>query len=221
LASKYFIAQLRRQAIQFLSQTWSYTLKGHDSMVETALIAPSVNGLSYPFVHPLLVLNLARETDVNCIVPSVLYFLSLYPLCDIMKGDHPKLVVNHPSRPSTSLASSDLLLYTLMFQHRLQLISNFIRQFCGTRSAEPPCRDLSTCGKGFSRLISQMHRSWSLRTGPLHFISQATQQIQNDPTICAICRADFCAEASKVRQQIWDELPKIVDLPSWDDMELV
>jgi hypothetical protein len=37
LASKYFVTKLRAQAILHLTQTWSYTLKGHDDMVEAAL----------------------------------------------------------------------------------------------------------------------------------------------------------------------------------------
>ncbi|KAF9534493.1 hypothetical protein CPB83DRAFT_844313 [Crepidotus variabilis] len=217
LSTKYFISNLRRKAAQFLEQTWSSSLKGHDAMVEAALTSPSINGFTYPFVHPLHVLNLARETDVQIVVPSALYFLSLYPLSDILKADHPKLLYEHPSKPASTLSSSDLLLYSLMYQHRLQIMSTFIRNFCTIRVAEPPCSS-STCGKSFSRLVSQLHRSWSLRTGPLHFIAQAIQQVSGDQTICSECRTEFAAEATKLRKQVWDELPSVVLLPSWDQV---
>lgn len=221
LATKYFIEQLRRQVIQFLAQTWPSSLRAHDNMVETALNTLSVNNLTYPFAHPLHVLNLVREVDAKILIPSTFYFLSLYPLSDILKADHPKLLVEHPSRPPSTLLSSDLLLYSLMYQHRLQLLDNFMRQFCAERAFKPTCGAISTCGKGFSRLVSQLHRSWTLRTGPLHYIFQAMQKVAADETICGLCRASFHQECSLLRQQIWDELPSVVNLPPWEEMHKI
>ncbi|KDR82663.1 hypothetical protein GALMADRAFT_839107 [Galerina marginata CBS 339.88] len=219
LATKYFIGQIRRQAIEYLSQTWPTTLKGHDEMVHAALNSPSVNNLTYPYVHPLHVLNLAREVNANVVIPSALYFLSLYPLSGILQGDHAKLLLEHPSKPSSSLTPSDIVLYTLMFQHRLQVMEDFIRQFCSQRSPKPVCGHAVTCGKGFSRLISQLHRSWTLRTGPLYYILQAMQSTAEDFTICSVCRSDFKREASSLRQKVWDDLPTIAQLPPWDKIE--
>lgn len=218
LASKYFVSQLRRQAIHFLGGAWPSTLAGHDSMIEEALSARAVDNLSYPFAHPLHVLNLAREVDAPVIIPSVVYFLSMYALSDILKADHPKLLIEHPSRPSSSLMSSDLLLYSLMYQHRLQLMDKFMRQFCPERAFKPPCGQLATCGKGFSRLISQLHRSWTLKTGPLHFIGQAMDKVTADPIICPSCRTTFHHDCSLLRQQIWKELPNIVNLLPWEEL---
>ena len=116
VSAKYFIAHLRRQAIRHLLETWPHTLRGHDQFIERAVKAPLVGDLTYPYVHPLHVLNLARETHVDAVVPSALYFLSLYSLDDILRGDHPKLLVEHPSRPSGQLSPRDLKDYTLMFQ---------------------------------------------------------------------------------------------------------
>ena len=81
-------------------------------MIETALTIRPVDNLTYPFAHPLHVLNLAREVDAPILIPSAIYFRSIYPLVDFIKGDHPKLLVEHPSRPSAELLSSDLLSYT-------------------------------------------------------------------------------------------------------------
>ncbi|GLB38307.1 putative BTB/POZ domain containing protein [Lyophyllum shimeji] len=109
LSTKYFIGHLRTQAIRFLTETWPYSLKGHDAMVTKALATPSSNGLTFPYVHPLHVLNLAHEVNVRIVIPPALYFLSLYPLADILRGDHPKLKVQHPSSPSSSLDPTDTL----------------------------------------------------------------------------------------------------------------
>ncbi|KAF8908990.1 hypothetical protein CPB84DRAFT_1843328 [Gymnopilus junonius] len=219
LATKYFVSQIRRQAIQILIKTWPTTLKGHDEMVEAALVSPPVDNLTYPYIHPLHALNLAREVNIHAIVPSALYFLSLYPLAGILQVDHPKLTLEHPSKPSSYLASSDILVYTLMFQHRLQVMEVFIREFCAQRSIHPVCGGEGTCAKGFSRLVSQLHRSWNLRTGPLYLILQSMQRVSNDLTMCGTCRDDFQHEASLLRQKTWDELPSIVQLPPWNEID--
>ncbi|KAJ3566114.1 hypothetical protein NP233_g7202 [Leucocoprinus birnbaumii] len=217
LATKYFITNLRLQAIRFLAQTWAYTLEGHDQMVETALQTPAVGDLSYPYVHPLHILNLAREAEIQIIVPSALYFLSLYPLVDILKADHPKLQPVHPSKPSSVLSSSDLQLYTVMYQHRLQLILDFVREFC-ERQTSTPCASQKTCSGRFRRLQQQFSRSWSIRTGPLHYMVQAAREVSHDQVICAACRSRFQGDVAELRKQTWEDLPSIISLPSWSDM---
>ncbi|KAF5360451.1 hypothetical protein D9756_004813 [Leucocoprinus leucothites] len=217
LASKYFITNLRTQAIRFLVQTWSFTLEGHDQMVETALRSPAVGDLSYPYVHPLHVLNLARETDIQVIIPSTLYFLSLYPLVDLLKADHPKLQPDHPSKPSSILSPSDAQLYTVMYQYRLHLILHFVRQFCD-RQTSAPCESETNCSGRFRRLQQQLSRSWSLRTGPLHYMIQAAQEVSRDHSICTSCRSRFQDDVAELRKQTWEELPEVLSLPSWSEM---
>jgi len=218
LATKYFIEHLRQGAIQYLRQIWPSTLKGHDDMVELALSSPTVDNLSFPYVHPLHVLNLARESNVNIIVPSALYFLSLYSLSGILHADHPKLLLEHPSKPSSTLSSSDVVLYSLMYQHRLQTMEKFIREFCETRASQPTCGSSSTdCKRGFTKLVSQLHRSCYLRTGPLHFILQAIRKING--VVCERCCLEFTQGAERLRQEIWDDLPTIAQLPPWSRLE--
>ncbi|KAF7346545.1 BTB domain-containing protein [Mycena sanguinolenta] len=221
LATKYFIAKLRTQAIEHLTQTWSHTLKGHDDMVEAALRAPLVGGLSYPRVHPLHVVSLAREVNVRIILPSAIYFLSLYPLEDLLRGDHPKLIVEHPSRPSSVLSPADLRDYTLMFQHRLDTILHFVRAFCGKRTALQACPSPSACSHGFAKLSSRLSRSWITRTGPLHYMSQAVFDLAEDSrgSVCGLCRRAFAQDVATLREKVWSELPSILGLPSWTELE--
>ncbi|KAI1793386.1 hypothetical protein LXA43DRAFT_1002298 [Ganoderma leucocontextum] len=220
LSTKYFIAHLRRQAIRHLLETWPHALQGHDQFIERAMKAPLVNDLTYPYVHPLHVLNLARETHVSVIVPSALYFLSLYTLPDLLRGDHPKLLLPHPSRPSAQLSARDLTDYTLMFQHRIAVVLDFIRQSC---SARTPCETCvgakGACQKAFLRLGSRLSRSWVVRTGPLHYMVQAIDELADDPQVCAQCRRAFKRDVVALREKIWFELPGVVGLPSWDELE--
>ncbi|KAF9071185.1 hypothetical protein BDP27DRAFT_1291582 [Rhodocollybia butyracea] len=231
LATKYLITHLRSQAIKHLTQTWSYNLKGHDNMLELALRTPLLSyspdptipptKLSYPFIHPLHVLNFAISTNVRIIIPSALYFLSLYPLEDLLRADHPKLQVKHPSKPSSALQPTDLVRYTLMFQRRLDAILEFINTVVGEHESSPSCTSgTGKCKRNFQRLATRLSTSWVVRTGPFNFIAQAISQVNQDTDgFCTLCREEFAREAGAYREKIWAELPAICGLPSWDAMK--
>jgi hypothetical protein len=223
LATKYFIGHLRTQAIRHLTQTWSYTLRGHDAMVELALNSPLIENMSHPYVHPIHVLNLAREVNVRIVVPCALYFLSLYPLADILRADHPKLAVKHPSRPSSQISTTDVEAYTLMFQHRLDLILDFARRFVGGRVANgSTCQNHQTpCTRGFARLASRLSRSWMIRTSPLHYMMQAVEQLEDDGSVCLPCRRAFREDIIRLRETTWDSLPAVIGSTTWDNLKAV
>ncbi|CAK5284137.1 unnamed protein product [Mycena citricolor] len=223
LSTKYEIAKFRQQAITFLSQTWSHTLQGHDNLVDAAIRSPVLDGLTYPWIHPLHVLNLAQETDVRIVVPSAVYFLSLYQLEGLLRGDHPKLKLEHPSKPSSELSPTVLVQYTLMHQKRLDIILHFVRDFCNTRNPWPTCGTMSICTRGFTRLASRLGRSWIPRTGPIHYMSQAISEITEEPksSLCEPCRQSFIADVKRLRDKTWNELPAVLNLPSWEELEAV
>lgn len=221
LSTKYFIRHLRTQAIRHLTQTWSFALRGHDDMVELALKSPVIENMSHPYVHPIHILNLAREVGVHIIVPSALYFLSLYPLTDILRADHPKLIFKHPSRPSSKIATADIEAYTLMFQHRLDIILDFVRRFVGERTANAKiCQNSQTpCTRGFARLAARLSRSWKTRTGPLHYMMQAVQEFSEDESVCLPCRRSFREDVIRLREEIWDNLPAVATSTTWDALQ--
>ncbi|TCD70521.1 hypothetical protein EIP91_002866 [Steccherinum ochraceum] len=219
LSTKYFITRLRAQAIQHLMKTWSNTLRGHDQMIELALKAPHIDDKSYPYVHPLHVLNLARSTNVQIILPLAIYFLSLYPLTDILAADHPKLTIKHASCPSSDLSPQDLQAYTLMYQARVDIMLDFVRSVCGDRSSPASCQNEGTCIKAFTRVSSIQSRSWRIRTGPLHFMVQVSEQIADNPDICGPCKRAFRQDVTTLREDVWRRLPSLCGLPSWSELE--
>ncbi|RDB17968.1 hypothetical protein Hypma_000780 [Hypsizygus marmoreus] len=219
LSTKYLIPRLRTQCIRFLTETWPYTLQGHDAMVSTALKSPSTDNLTYPYVHPLHVLNLANEVNVRIVIPSAVYFLSLYPLPDLLRGDHPKLVVNHPSSPSSALNPTDITAYTLMFQHRLTIILDFVRRFFDERAPATACTTEQACMRGFGRLASRLSRSWMTRTGPLYYMVQAVNRLSDESSVCEHCLALFHDDVEILRAKLWKDLPSIIGLPHWEDLE--
>lgn len=220
MSTKYCIAHLRTQVIQHLAKTWSYTLKGHDDMLELALTTPPVDGLTYPFVHPLHVLNLALSTDARILIPSALYFLSLYPLSDLLQGDHPKLQIEHASRPLSNITMQTLQDYTLVFQYRIQLLLDFSRKTCATERTVPAdCKNNTQCTRAFHRLSNLLSRQWNPRTGPFHFMRQAQDQLLEMPDVCTACRTAFSQDADNLREESWRALPGVVGLPSWETLE--
>ncbi|KAH9922851.1 uncharacterized protein BXZ73DRAFT_51163 [Epithele typhae] len=220
LATKYFVAHLRREAIKYLLEIWPHTIQGHDRFIERAVRAPLVGDLTYPYVHPLHVLNLARETHVNIILPSVLYFLSLYDLADLLRADHPKLLVKHPSQPSSQMSPRDVKDYTLMYQHRLQIVLDFIRKGCSGREPANTCQSTTgRCQKGFIRLGTRLSQSWVPRIGPLHYMVQAVDHLGEDQDICAQCRRSFKHDTLRLRDKLWAGLPAVLGLPSWEELE--
>jgi len=213
LSTKYLIPRLRIQAIQYLTKTWPYTIRGHDEMVNQALTAAdSVDGTTYPYVHPLHVLKLAREVDIQIIVPSALYFLSIYPLKQLQRGEHPKLQSNHPSRPSNELSLEDVSQYTLMYQHRINIILEFICHSCRERK----CQTQKECPQVSSRFNIDQTRIPSM--GVFRLMAQAIECINKDDTICGPCKRAFCEEVSVLRERLWEELPSVVGLRSWEDL---
>lgn len=190
-------------------------------MVLAALETPSTDNITYPYVHPLHVLNLAREVNVQIVVPSALYFLSLYPLDDILRADHPKLLVEHPSRPSSFLSPADIKDYSLVFQYRISTMLDFVRQFLDARSSPLDGSAVKACSRGFSRLASRLSRSWLTRTGPLYFMVQAIEGLSEDPSVCLDCQAMFRSDVEELRQKIWNELPSVVGLASWAELKTI
>jgi hypothetical protein len=220
LANKYFATRIRTQVIQSLLKTWPSTLEAHDEMVSTAVNAQLISGMSYPYVHPLHVLNLANETNVPILKPSALYFLSVYQLSEILTGDHPKLAVQHPSRPSSELSPSDIRDYALMYQHRTATILDFIRNFCQQYVSSPKCGKES-CARHMAHLAGRLQRSWQPKTAVLYFIHQVISDVQStaSTSFCGVCRSSFVRKAQEVRAEIWHSLPSVLGLKSWSYLE--
>lgn len=219
LSTKYCIAHLRTEALRFLTKTWAYSLRSHDEMLEQALKVVPVDGMSYPFIHPLHVLHLARETDVRIIVPCALYFLSVYPLTDLLRADHPKLKKAAKMGLSNALTAQDLQDYALMYQYRITAMLDFVRRVCTQRKPTPDCSGGRACQKAFATLSARMSTEWVARTGPLHFMVQGMDELATYPNACASCRKAFRQDVNGAREQLWKGLPTAVGLPPWEELQ--
>ncbi|KAH8825220.1 hypothetical protein DL96DRAFT_1612366 [Flagelloscypha sp. PMI_526] len=220
LATKYFIRPLRLSAIRALQKSWSSTLQGHDAMIQKAIDSPMVYDMTYPYAHPLAVINLAKEVHVDVLIPPALYFLSLYPLNSLLRADHPKLVYEHPSRPSAEMSSDIVRHYVIMYQARVETILDFVRKFVGERIPNAGCQHPRNCSKGFAKLGSHLGKSWQTRTGPLHYMLQGVRYLQDDGLTCPKCRRDFEQAVSELRDEVWAKLPSLAGFDcTWEELE--
>ena len=191
-------------------------------MIRKALHGPEQQSMTYPYVHPLHVLNLAHEVNVRIVVPSVVYCLSMYHLDDLLRGDHAKLKIKHPSLPSSQIFPSDLKDYTLMFQYRLNTLLDFVHRVCGNRIAEADClAGKSPCNRRFVKLASRIGRSWTTKTNVLYLMVQVIEELSEDAELCHVCRKAFFRDIRLVRDEIWAHLPVVVGLPSWKELETI
>ncbi|THH30658.1 hypothetical protein EUX98_g3533 [Antrodiella citrinella] len=196
LSTKYFITRLRIQAIQHLVQTTSH--------IHMSILYMSSTSLG--------------RTNVQVIIPSVLYFLTLYHLSDLLSGNHVKLQVDHPSCPSADLSPQDLQAYTIMYQERIQIILRFIRHTCGERTAVHGCQSSVTCTKAFTRVSSRLSRTWRVRTGPLSYMVQVSDEVAEHDGICGPCKRPFRQDVTTLREDIWRRLPSVVGMSSWEEL---
>lgn len=217
LADKYDAPRLRDQALLHLTQTWPWDLQASDRMVEKALSRPLVDGLSYPFLHPVHILNFARQYKLRLLMPSALYFLSCYSLEDILKQDHPKFKIEHPSRPSSVFPKDDELeRYTLMYQHRLNTVFQFTYEFLPGQAYLMGCESPALCERAFARMVSKFQRSFNTRASPLYLAIQALREAEiKQHATCDSCRQTFRVNVTEFREKFWQSLPSVAQLPDW------
>ena len=132
----------------------------------------------------------------------------------------------------------------LFRSHRIDLMLDFSRRFCGERRSSPDCQrrksHLGTevhlsqsnananavddpCTHSFARLASRASRPWFVRTGPLRWMVQTVEHIEgvevNSPgSLCRICRDTFRLDVETYRNKIWEALPAVVGLQTWKEL---
>jgi len=48
---------------------------------------------------------------------------------------------------------------------------------------------------------------------------QAVQELSDDNSVCISCRKTFREDVNRLRQSIWENLPGVVGLMTWDDLK--
>ena len=234
LATKFQAQKIRDDVLRGLSHSWPSTLAQWE-IREAAATSP--NGLYKPrlsYPHPIMVINLARETDAPELLPSAFYDLCRCPPSDIAAGyTCPRSSRHH------SLSPEDLMRIFKGKEHASRYLSTFVVNELEGRQPSATCIYMAekdpvrrrTCQAAFEAITFEIlrdvngvvcHRS----SDPLFAIVDAElMQTRQDSSFapgislraCEHCRAEFAAIVDAVREEFWNKLPLWFGLqvPNW------
>lgn len=155
---------------------------------------------------------------MDVLIPSALYFLSLYPLDTLQRAEHPKLAYEHPSKPASDMSPQLINDYIIMYQGRIETIIHFIRKFVGERTPTANCTT-ATCQRGFHRLAKHLGLNWQTRTGPLHYMRQGIRHMQDVGSVCLVCQKEFEKDVNQLREEVWEKLPQLAGFDlTWEEL---
>ncbi|KAH7913041.1 hypothetical protein BJ138DRAFT_1146895 [Hygrophoropsis aurantiaca] len=158
LASKYLVDSLRAKALAHLEIAWPSTLKGWDAREDVARADELQTGPSAASIYPspIAVINLAREVNAPCLLPSAFYDLSRYHYSQIFDQ------VDDSDNPVSSLPLSVLDMQRLVLgkeaaQHAIttliQSMGSHAHPMHGQSHGLHP-HPHRTCKKDFSELVA-------------------------------------------------------------------
>lgn len=202
LSTKYDIQYLRRRALQHLITTFPMTLAGWKARDKARTIPPVDN-------TPFAALQVAREFDLPWLIPSIMYCISSHPLEKTLDGapwagSH--LQLSHADQRTCVLGRSNLM----MIQNRgaLELSKTM------SSASESMCTEAS-CVSTRMR-CAEIMTSWGV-AGFLDFFEENSGVFLGG--FCSPCHSAFRDECEVASQALWNALPPMFDLPSWDDLD--
>ncbi|KAF5351771.1 hypothetical protein D9756_007750 [Leucocoprinus leucothites] len=234
LATKYQAQKIREDVLRGMTPSWPKTLTQWE-IREAAATNP--NGLYKPrlfYPHPIMIINLARETNIPELLPSAFYDLCRCAPSDIASGY---------TCPRTStlhlLSPTDLMNILKGKEHASRYLSTFVVNELEGRQPSAACiyteeKDpvrRRACQAAFEAITFEIlrdvngvvcHRS----SDPLFAIVDAElMQTREDASsttgvslrACEQCRAEFAAVVDAVREEFWNKLPFWfgLDVPNW------
>ena len=199
LSTKYDVPHLRQRAITHLTTAYPTSLKGWDNR-STARTIPAT-----PYV-PFAVLELARATDVDCVLPSAMYCCCTCSVRDILDG-----VMWAGSR--LHMHPADKRTCTIARQNLLTVKANTISAFLMPCDV-PACKTHDACNAG--RLKGVFANTDDEFCDPLwdRFDWASFARV-----VCASCLAASKDSYEKARSELWADLPRIFDLRSWSELQ--
>jgi len=198
LSSKYNVEYLRERAIAHLTECFPTTL-GEWNLRHNANIMET-----FP-ARPFLVLQLARKFDIPAMLPAAMYCCACTPdiksLCDgITSIDGSHIELDWEDKRSCLLARQKLY-----DAQRIRLFGCLL--------------DLPTCARCDSGKLEYLRRleHKSIQSGfPYPF--QQKFDLSFDQAVCKECYNRSFSSFSAARQELWDDLPSLFDLPSWAEL---
>ncbi|KDQ57583.1 hypothetical protein JAAARDRAFT_177839 [Jaapia argillacea MUCL 33604] len=235
LSTKYRIDHLRRQILEALAAIWPSALPLWEIREKKATNSAGLYAPRPTFPHPILIINLARETDVPELLPSAYYDLSRYL---------PSQAVTGHSLPQDStlheLSQQDLLNTLRGRECAARFLSTFVvnhlegrqaSKWCLYRLEQKPSRKRA-CKIAFEAITFEVLRDvngvvCNRNSDPLYAIADThSMQTRDDLPgsdntgpfrACEACRLDYGAVVEAAREDFWKKLPEwfAVSVPNW------
>ncbi|KAF9479065.1 hypothetical protein BDN70DRAFT_913364 [Pholiota conissans] len=239
LTTKYCVEHIRKDIIRGMSAIWPKTLSAWEFREADATDPTGVYKPRAIYPHPILVINLARETATADLLPSAFYDLSRCAASEIATG---YLTPGVTDRSEMHILSDDDLLNTLRGrEHASRFLSTFVvnelegrdvSAGCVYRNDPDPFRK-RLCQATFEATTFEILRDvngvvFHRSSDPLFAIMDADlMQTRSDSAngrlsllhrACEPCRVEFTASVDAAREEMWHKLPGwfgITGLTSW------
>ncbi|TFK23752.1 hypothetical protein FA15DRAFT_593694 [Coprinopsis marcescibilis] len=217
MSTKYDVRYLRLRAMDHLLSTYPAQLSDWKNRDRTRTI-PSIENT------PFAALTLAREFDMPWLVPSIVYCISSHDLSKTLDGaewDGRNLELTWADKKMCVIARNKILLKqnarALAIVRNARPVAIAIN---GTNPTSVP-EDQKCKGVGNACHETRMRCADILtRWGTAGFVDFYEEQ--QDAFVACFC--DVCLETFRVGQEaavrdLWGELPKLMDLPDWEELE--
>jgi hypothetical protein len=195
LATKYLIDQLRKYARDTISCGFPATLEQWDAYK---------GGRTWPEY----IIVLARETETHILLPAAFYFLCNTPSGAILDS------------PLNSL--SDICAYHIGKEQLSIVWQEFIKEEWSSTTATN-CADRE-CNEDWNKLAEEeqwnaLHANRIVEPDPLDDLKRYSQVLDEREQLCHTEVKAANMRANSKRRELWDSLPKIFGLGTWDELK--
>ncbi|PPQ90553.1 hypothetical protein CVT25_015867 [Psilocybe cyanescens] len=238
LSTKYGVEHIRNDILRGMSTIWPKILSAWEFREADAT---DVTGIYKPrsvYPHPILVINLAKETGATELLPSAFYDLSRCTASEIATGYLP--VGGSDRSELQTLSDEDLMNALRGREHASRFLSTFVVNELEGRDASANCVHRADpdpfrkriCQATFEATTFEILRDvngvvFHRSSDPLFAIMDADlMQTRSDSThgrlsllhrACEPCRLEFTAAVDAAREDMWHKIPAWfgIELPTW------
>ncbi|OAX37638.1 hypothetical protein K503DRAFT_771291 [Rhizopogon vinicolor AM-OR11-026] len=232
LSTKYFIEHLRKRCIARLARDWPTSLAEWDRREDDLTHTLGYYGPLKILPHPILIIQLALELNLDAFLPSAFYDLSRYSPSKVFagtRGPPPIFSTEGDPRGQRVRLSDKYLCQTFVGRECAQMyIHTFLEVELRARHPSAYCLNAGRsnavhCSESFYFIhLNTLRSVGGIAAGrdadPLYTLLQALQMLERTDfsdgvsecglKLCPTCKADFTEVVKKARLGVWELIPE-------------